>query len=76
MAGKVKKLGKMKRKCPGWDTKEGVIKSATPEPKKRPDAAVTAPEAATQGWYRIWEHIRERPQIHASQRRTPCPWVS
>ncbi len=40
---------KMKRKCPEQDTKAGVIKSLTPKPKNGPDAAVTAPEAATQG---------------------------
>src|SRR5271157_3991634 len=49
-AGKVKRLGKMKTKCPGWDTNTEEIKFAGTAPKKGPDAAVTEPEAATQGW--------------------------
>jgi len=40
----------MKTKCPGWDTNTEEIKFAGTAPKKGPDAAVTEPEAATQGW--------------------------
>jgi hypothetical protein len=47
--GKGSKIKTAGRKCPRQDKKRGKIKSITPAPKNVPDAAVTEPEAATQG---------------------------
>jgi hypothetical protein len=57
------------------DTKVGRIKSITGPPKKWPDATVTKPEVAAQGFTKIWGALtgEGRKSTHLI-RSTPCPW--